>query len=918
MMSARLTMVCTGLLPVGKAEVTPSTIGAHDAYPFFAGPHMEEMTLGGLFSGVGGFELAWQRNGGRVAWMCEIDPKARQVLEARFPGVPIYEDVTQLDPHKVEPVDVLTGGSPCQGFSIAGGRKGLEHHESRLFADHIRIMDGLAERGLRWAVWENVPGVLSISNEDGGRTFPHVVAALVGAGEPVQLDGRTRWNTGLADGGSRAVAWRVLDSRHFGVPQRRRRVYACVAFGDSAADRAGRALLAVPEGVSGHPAACQQAQEAATGTPRKGTAGSGRDHRTSGGVAAVQSTAGTLGGGSGNRGWAADTDRMTFVPDTARTLKARADSSYTADGHGNDAIDQQLVPDAAQCVTTGTGMRYDPETETLAPDIAQASQGGGDNPGALASKEAVAYQRQGSNVGEVGTLRSGNGGITGGVPFLADVPSADVGHDRREPDVATSERAFVPDVAHTLRAEGHDASEDGTGRGTPLVSQSFNWQQGNAEYTLAGDAHTLGTTSQPAVMMPVPIQNAATRTDSSAKTPSPDAKGHVRLRDPGLGVGEPGDPQYTLDATHPHAVGPVPVQPVPIDMMRQSVSHNHPNGAGTPGTGIGEPGGPAYGLNAQRAVQAVGPVPKGVAENQRGEQVTTDYAHAVTSGGGKPGQGYPAVMEPYSFEMKGREGGAVPEVAQPGAINALRAGDGGSSRSRYIGTQYGVRRLTPLECERLQAFPPVLEWNIDEMTRDELCAAVLAAGYAIVEPDSGRCWRTRGPDGHTLAEPNELKGFNVNGHLVASLKFGDVKKRVRLHQLVWIAAHGAPERGTTVNHINGDRTDNRVANLELVTAAENTQNAESSLSRTGTDNPACESGPEVWQQVCEDYQQPARIIYTLAEKYGMSRSRIQQIVTEHGWTEPAGSDSARYKALGNAVTVSVPQWLFGRMLQVDS
>jgi DNA (cytosine-5)-methyltransferase 1 len=223
------------------------------------------MKLGGLFSGVGGFELAWTQLGHEVAWMCEWDAKARKVLEARFPGVPIYPDVRDLDPAEVEAVDVLTGGSPCQGFSIAGTRSGLEHSESRLFADYVRIMDGLADRGLRYAVWENVPGVLSIRNEDGERTFTHVIGALVGAGDPVRLDPGRKWNTGLAAGSGRAVAWRVLDSRYFGVAQRRRRVFACVAFGDSAADRAGRALLAVSEGVRGDSASGESEGEGVAG-----------------------------------------------------------------------------------------------------------------------------------------------------------------------------------------------------------------------------------------------------------------------------------------------------------------------------------------------------------------------------------------------------------------------------------------------------------------------------------------------------------------------------------------------------------------------------------------------------------------------------------------------------------------------------
>ncbi len=207
------------------------------------------MKLGGLFSGVGGFELAWTQLGHEVAWMCEIDKNARKVLAERFPGVPIYEDVEQIDPAEVEAVDVLTGGSPCQGFSIAGHRSGMEHGESRLFADYIRIMEGLAERGLKWALWENVPGVLSIKNPDGERTFTHVVGALVGADHPIELDAKRKWNTGLVAAAGRSVAWRVLDSRYFGVAQRRRRVFACVAFGDSAADRAGRTVLAVGEGL---------------------------------------------------------------------------------------------------------------------------------------------------------------------------------------------------------------------------------------------------------------------------------------------------------------------------------------------------------------------------------------------------------------------------------------------------------------------------------------------------------------------------------------------------------------------------------------------------------------------------------------------------------------------------------------------
>lgn len=290
------------------------------------------MKLGGLFSGIGGFELAWTRLGGEVAWMCEWDKNARKVLEARFPGVPIYPDVRDLDPAEVEAVDVLTGGSPCQGFSVAGKRTGLEHGESQLFADYIRIMEGLADRGLKWALWENVPGVLSIKNPDGERTFTHVIGALVGAGEPVRLDPKRKWNVGLVAAAERAVAWRVLDSRYFGVAQRRRRVFACVAFGSAGSDRAGRALLAVAEGVRGDSAPGVEAREGSAG----GVAGR----------AGVPSVAGTLEAKS--TGGIDDLDRMTYLPDRPGVPSITgAVTSKWAKGTGGPSGDeaQNLVTD---------------------------------------------------------------------------------------------------------------------------------------------------------------------------------------------------------------------------------------------------------------------------------------------------------------------------------------------------------------------------------------------------------------------------------------------------------------------------------------------------------------------------------------------------------------------------------------------
>lgn len=207
------------------------------------------MKLGGLFSGIGGFELAWARQGHEIAWMCEIDDNARKVLQAQFPGVPVYKDVREIDPDAVEAVDFVSGGSPCQGFSIAGKQTGMKHPESELFSDYVRIIEGLSRRGLRGAFWENVPGVLTMTDENGERTFDHVAGALAGTGNPIRFGSRRDWNGGIAAGTNRAVAWRVLDSQHFGVAQRRRRVYAYVAFGPSAQRDAARIVLSDAGGL---------------------------------------------------------------------------------------------------------------------------------------------------------------------------------------------------------------------------------------------------------------------------------------------------------------------------------------------------------------------------------------------------------------------------------------------------------------------------------------------------------------------------------------------------------------------------------------------------------------------------------------------------------------------------------------------
>lgn len=404
-------------------------------------------TVGSLFSGAGGLDLGFDRAGFRCLWQVECDPTANDVRKRHWPHVEHARDVAGMSRlpkrfgdwrDRYERPDVIVGGFPCQDLSVAGKRVGLSGNRSGLWWQMLRVISGLRPCCV---VWENVPGLLS---SDSGRDFARVVFSL----------------------GERGYfgAWRVLDAQFFGVPQRRRRVFGVFFDGRSGAGRAAEVLAL---------AGCMRGD-----TPACGEAG--------------QDVAGTLGGGTAGRGWSDDLDRAgAFAVRTAHTLNG--------------------------------------------------------------SPEAAFGQCHGSNVGAVGTLRKGNGNATGGVPFvafaqnqrdevrdlngLAGSLAAEPGmkqqtylaacQTRREgkgpdSDATNGNLVFnwqaagkqttlglsrlpgalgtgqVPAVTHSLTASGFDASEDGTGRGTPLVPVAFQESQtGVREYADAGTLRADGPGHDP-------------------------------------------------------------------------------------------------------------------------------------------------------------------------------------------------------------------------------------------------------------------------------------------------------------------------------------------------------------------------------------------------------------------------------------
>lgn len=225
------------------------------------------LTLGSLFDGIGGFPLAGKYAGIRPVWASEIEPFPIRVTEKRLPEMKRYGDIHGLHGAKLEPVDVITFGSPCQDVSIAGKREGLSGGRSGLFFEAIRIIREMREATNgeypRWAVWENVPGALSSHN---GEDFRQVLESLIRVQEPeadVPLPAGGRWlPAGEIMGDGYALAWRILDAAQgWGVAQRRKRVFVVL---DLAGGRAGEVLFE-SEGLSGYTPPGAKARQGAAG-----------------------------------------------------------------------------------------------------------------------------------------------------------------------------------------------------------------------------------------------------------------------------------------------------------------------------------------------------------------------------------------------------------------------------------------------------------------------------------------------------------------------------------------------------------------------------------------------------------------------------------------------------------------------------
>ena len=274
-----------------------------------------------LCSGIEAATVAWHPLGWEAVAYSEIERFPSEVLAHHYPSTPNLGDMTKFKEWSIESdVDVLVGGTPCQSFSVAGLRKGLDDPRGNLMLTYLAIAKQYRPN---WLVWENVPGVLS---SNGGRDFGSFLGGLAECGY--------------------GFAYRVLDAQYFGVAQRRRRVFVVGYLGDW---RAAAAVLFERHSLSGHPAPSREKREGVASSTRTGASVGSLCARTGQSISVQDAAQGHL---------------MQWPPEIAPTIDAHFGNKQ---GLENQHINGggECLPLVSKCLITKN--RMDAETETLIP-----------------------------------------------------------------------------------------------------------------------------------------------------------------------------------------------------------------------------------------------------------------------------------------------------------------------------------------------------------------------------------------------------------------------------------------------------------------------------------------------------------------------------------------------------------------------
>jgi DNA (cytosine-5)-methyltransferase 1 len=540
------------------------------------------LTFGSLFAGVGGFDMGFEQAGWDCKFQVEWDKNCQQILNKHWPDVPKWLDVSDVNGAEIPPVDCIIFGSPCQDLSVAGKRAGLEGERSGLFHEAVRIIKEMrdATNGTfpRWTVWENVAGALSSNN---GRDFGTVINEMAKAGAHLQ-------------------EYAVLDAQHFGVPQRRRRVFLVSCFDPATADRCPDPLLPVTESLRG---------DTKKGKPKR------------------KSSATTLTEGFGGDG---------------AIVNAIGASIY----HKSTVVNQDV--NCGHLVT-----------ENIAEPYVKSRR-------AQTSTDDETWVH-----GEVNpTLNSFDVGDTRATTAIVEPVLF-------ENSYRDGARIANDGVTQTLSAKM------GTGGGnTPMIAvptYSFDTQFGSNANVTENVSPTLKA-SQQSPSIAYPIQDGR------------DIEKHQN----GFGIGSDTDPSYTLDRTGAQSVA------YPIDTRNALRDPEKYDAQNRQGLGIGADGEPMATLTSAH-VNAVAYSVREDAKANTFSATELDHANALSALRPSP-QSHHAQM--FIAEQVSFYDGYNQKLDDSGIHRSLRIGrDSSDFIAQPAEPTMAVRRLTPLECERLMGWP---------------------------------------------------------------------------------------------------------------------------------------------------------------------------------------------------------------------
>jgi DNA (cytosine-5)-methyltransferase 1 len=600
-----------------------------------------------LFSGVGGFDLGLEAAGMETVFQCEWDKHATSILERHWPDVPRWGDITTLTGKHIlahaPVIDVVAWGSPCQDLSVAGKRAGLEGSRSGLFHEGVRIIKELRkETNNEYPRISIWENVYGALNSNRGADFGVILNEMAEAGSLVQ-------------------EWRVLDAQYFGVPQRRRRVFLISVFDSATAARCPDPLLPVSEGVQWHPATSNQARQTVTGE-----------------------TSASFGSGSYG-GWAATDTAITLSQRDHKGSMTMVVGSLAArdyKGVGSQYVDENKVIVEPMVFQPGSMVRLGTKPSVGIVPTLRAEVKGGDN------EPVIAYETQDP---VLLTMREGKPGGGKG-PLLSTDKSLSLSTSNEQllftptdnPIVFDDDRRVGPRIFENTVSTLQAFMGTG-GNNTPMVAQSVNYSfdtkfGSNAE--VYEDKIPPLKASQQSPSIAFPIQDGR------------DIDKHQN----GLGVADEGSPSYTIDQTGAQAVA------YSFDSLSSnSMKSSNPNSgcnevdvAKTLDTARPDPS-----CN-QGGIAIVQPVAYGLQGNMIGRQ---DH-------NGPQGAGISHPDDPmFSLTSTDRHGvvqydGYNQRLYEDDVSVTIRIGrDSSDFIAQPAQTTMAVRRLTPLECERLMGWP---------------------------------------------------------------------------------------------------------------------------------------------------------------------------------------------------------------------